>query len=356
MAVPDPVTISTDKTSGSQPVEVEAGYDGQLSGAGYGLAAPDVKAKETIDRSPSGGPDPAGDEPGTKMYGYDVPAGSQLLLTRLENVDTPQDPTDLDIYVYLDANDDGEFTLDEIVDFSASATSEEQVTMLEPEAGTYGIEVVGFDVKTPVSVYDLVTAVIADPTADQAGDAASITVGGDPKTVAPGDKPELDLLWSNVNAKGRYFGLMTYHEGATPSAGNRIDQSVVELTQTADSPAPQPPGGPGGGTTPPPTTPPPGGQPKPTKLRLNLTSARLKGRTLTLRLRSNRRVKVRTTVRRNGRKVASAPSRTVRTTTRVLRVRLNRKLRRGRTYTVRIAAYSGRRLADADSVRLRLRR
>ena len=356
LAAPPAVGIETDQESGSQTISVRAGFTGQLSAAGLGLAAPDVKAGETVGLSPSGGQDPGGEEPGTKMYTFDVPDPSQLFTTRLANVDGGDTSTDLDMYVYRDANDDEAFDLTELIDFSASASSDEQVQLPDPEPGRYGVEIVGFATQTPVSTFDLETWVVSDATPDdEPGDGPALKVSGEPATVATADEVDLSVDWSDVKAKGTYMGVVTYHDGATP-ADDRLGSTIVELVKTADSPVPEPPGGPGGGGTPPPTIPPPGGQPRPPKLQLNLTSARLKGRTLTLRLRSNRRVKVRTTVRRSGRKVASAPSRTVRPTTRVLRVRLNRRLRRGRTYTVRIAAYAGRRLADADSVRLRLRR
>jgi hypothetical protein len=294
VAVPTPVTVSTDQVAGTQGIPVKAGYTGQLSALGHGLAPAQIKAGETIERSPSGGPDPGGVDPGTRMYTYDVPASAQLFLTRLENVDGGDPSTDLDLYVYRDANGDGKFTVDEIVALSASGTSKEHVELSDPAAGHYGVEVVGFGTQTPVSTYDLVSGVVADATPDQADAGPSITVGGDPKDVTPGATPSLDLAWSNVTGKP--------------------------------------------------------------KLKLTLSSARLKGRTLTLRLRASHRARIRTTASRLKHKVASAKVRTVTTRTRVLRVKLNRRLKKGRTYTIRIAAYSGKRLAASDSVKLKVRK
>jgi subtilisin family serine protease len=354
VAVPTPVTVSTDQVAGTQGIPVKAGYTGQLSALGHGLAPAQIKAGETIERSPSGGPDPGGVDPGTRMYTYDVPASAQLFLTRLENVDGGDPSTDLDLYVYRDANGDGKFTVDEIVALSASGTSKEHVELSDPAAGHYGVEVVGFGTQTPVSTYDLVSGVVADATPDQADAGPSITVGGDPKDVTPGATPSLDLAWSNVTGKGRYFGVVTYHDSGSPTAGNAIATSIVELEQTADH-TPPPPGGGGGGAggTTPPTNPPTGSKPK---LKLTLSSARLKGRTLTLRLRASHRARIRTTASRLKHKVASAKVRTVTTRTRVLRVKLNRRLKKGRTYTIRIAAYSGKRLAASDSVKLKVRK
>jgi hypothetical protein len=283
------------------------------------------------------------------MYTFDVPVSSQLFATRFENVDGDDPTTDLDIYVYRDANHDGKFAFPgELVGVSASGGSKEHVELIGPGAGHYGVEVVGFDTHDPVSTYDLVTGIVTDATPDQADAGPSITVSGDPVAVTPGAKPKLGLDWSNVTKKGQYYGLVGYHDSAAPAAGNRIATSVVEFEQTAEAPAG---GGPGGGTPPPPGPP---TQPKP-KLKLNLTSARLKGRTLTLRLRANQRARIRTTVNRKGHRAATAKVRTVTSKTRKLRVRLNRKLKPGRTYRVRITARSGGRVVS-DSVKLKVRK
>jgi subtilisin family serine protease len=350
---PARVDVTTDKAAGSQPIEVQAGYAGQLSARGFGLAAAQVKAGETVAQ---GAGDPTGGTAaGSKLYEYDV-ANSQLFATRLSDVDGGKEGTDLDLWVYLDANKDGEFTFpDELVDFSASGTSDEHVELLDPDDGHYGVEVVGFKTEDPVSTFTLNTFDVSDKTPDAAdGDGPTITVGGDPKSVTPGAKVPVSLDWSNVKSKGHYLGVVTYHNAATPTDGNRVAASLVEFEQTADAAAgggtPTPPGG--GGT---PTPPGPPTQPKP-KLKLTLTSAKLKGRTLTLKLRSNKRARIRTTVSRSGRKVASAKVRTVTTKTRTLRVKINRGLKAGRTYTVRIAARSGSRLLDSDSVRLKVRK
>ena len=140
LAAPPAVAIETADESGSQTVTVRSGFTGQLSGAGFGLAAPQVKAGETIDASPSGGPDPGGEEPGSKMYTFDVPDPSQVFTTQLANVDGGDTSTDLDMYIYRDANDDEAFDLTELVDGSASPTSDERVQLPDPEPGRYGVE------------------------------------------------------------------------------------------------------------------------------------------------------------------------------------------------------------------------
>ena len=115
--------------------------------------------------------------------------------------------------------------------------------MPDPEPGRYGVEIVGFATRTPVSTFDLTTWIVSDTTPDEEpGDGPALKVSGEPATVATADEVDLDLDWSNVKAKGTYMGVVTYHDGATP-ADDRLGSTIVELVKTADSPVPEPPGG-----------------------------------------------------------------------------------------------------------------
>lgn len=356
LAAPSTIKVQTALASGTQAIPPRVGFAGQLRSLGWGLAAPSVKVGETITSSPTGGPFPNPANDGTKVYPVNVPAATQLLSTRLSNVDGGDANTDLDLFLYVDSDHDGAITEDDDqVGSSASGSSLEHIELLPGEgedavpAGLYGVVVVGFTTKAPSSVYDLSTWVETDATPDDPGTGPGIKASGDPFTVTPGDEPALALDWSNVTKKGTYMGVVTYHSSATPTFANRIGTSLVELEETADT----------GGTTttPPPTTTPPAPTPPGTtpKLRLRLTSARLSGRTLTLRLTSSRRARIQITVRRGGHLITSASSRTVTTKTRVLRVQIKRRVRSGRTYIVRIRAFSGSNVAASSSVRMRVR-
>ena len=355
VAAADTIEVTTDQPSGTQAIPVQAGFAGQLSGLGYGLAAPDVRAGETITSSPSGGPVPDGSAPGTTIYPVEVPDPSQLLAARLSNVDGGDTNTDLDMYLYKDGNGDGAFTNNEIVAQSASGSSDEHIELTLPDPGLYGVAIVGFTTNVPSSVYDLTTWVVSDTAPDDLGSGPGIAVTGDPAAVNPGTQLDLDLDWAAVKSKGLYLGVATFHDSATPTAANRRVLSLVELDKTVDTPDAG--GAPPSGATPPAAGTPPAGAKPPAaaRLRLRLLSARLRGRTVTLRLRASRSARIRPTVRRGSRKVASGSPRRVTTSTRVLRVRVNRRIRRGRTYTVRIAAYSGTRVEAAASVRMRVR-
>jgi hypothetical protein len=97
----------------------------------------------------------------------------------------------------------------------------------------------------------------------------------------------------------------------------------------------------GGTVLTPPAVVPPAPTPTPTPARpavrptLRLTSAKLRGRTLTLGTRLTTRSRVTVTVRRGSKTVARAKARTVTASRRTLRVALNRRLAAGR-YRIRV--------------------
>jgi len=117
ISAPETVKVTADQSSGSTTIPVKVGFTGALNGLGWGLAAPDTKAGEQITTDPIGAPDPNSPSPSIKTYDVDVPAGAQLLSGRISNADGDSDPnTDLDLFLFRDANSDGTFTPDELVD------------------------------------------------------------------------------------------------------------------------------------------------------------------------------------------------------------------------------------------------
>jgi subtilisin family serine protease len=369
IGAPRTVAVTTNQAAGAVGLAVKSGYAGSMSGLGLGLAPPQAHPGETISAT-DGNPDPTGAPgSGTKIYPLDVPAGAQLLASRITNVDGGDPNTDLDMYIYRDDDHSGDFTNDEIVAQSASGIALEKVSIHEPPAGHYGVAIVGFTTKTPNSVYDLTNWVVADPSPDDPAPAPGLTVTGDPASVIIGCTPALKLNWSGVGADGLYLGVVTYHNAATPTATNAKATSIVELTKSASAP---PESSTPGGTpcattsttpgTPGTGTPPAGGTPSPvvtpTKLALKLRSARLvKGnRFLRLRLRTNKPIRVRAVVRRGTRTAARTTTKRVTAVTRTVRVdlRLTRHLRPG-VYRVTVVGAAGKERAERRMT-LRVRR
>ncbi len=355
LKAPDTITVNTTAASGSRAFTVQTGFAGPLTAQGFGLAVPQLNAGKHISAT-TGNPNLSGTDPGTQLYPVTVPAGSQLFASRLSNVDGGDPNTDLDLYVYLDPNGDGNYADAQLVDASASGSSDERVTIPFPDAGKYVVAVVGFTTSVPDSVYDVTNWVATDAQPDNPAPAPGITVTGDPVNATNGANVPLTLNWSDVAALGTYLGVVTYHQGATPSDANEIGMSVVELNRTGTpSPGGAPASTPGaapsaGGTSPAATGGVLGAQ---AGFALGLRSAKVSGRTLVLRLRSIGRPALRVVVMRGSRTVARGAARAVKDGARTVRVHLNRRLAHGR-YTVRVTGVAdGYRTARTVAVRVR---
>jgi subtilisin family serine protease len=244
LRAPGTVTVTTSQFAGSQALSVLTGYAGTLNARGFGLAAPNTHAGETVANDADGNPDPSAASPSNRVYDVSVPAGAQLLSGRISKADGDARPnTDLDLFLYYDANKDGKFTSSELYDQSASGIADEGVTDLDPPAGSYRFVVVGFATAGP-STYDFTTWQLTDPTADDLTGGPALAATGDPFTATLGGTVQPNLQWNNVQQKGLYLGVVTYDDGTS-----QIGESLVELTKTVDGSATTV-GGTVGGTVP----------------------------------------------------------------------------------------------------------
>jgi subtilisin family serine protease len=341
LKAPSPVTASTTAASGSKQFTVQSGFAGPLTAQGFGLAAPVLHAGEHVSAT-SGNPNLSGTDPGTDLFPVTVPAGSQLFATRISNVDGGDPNTDLDLFVYRQ-NPNGSFSL---VGASAGGTALEHVELTFPTAGNYLIAVVGFTTADPDSVYDLTHWVATDPTADNLTPPppAGMSVTGDPVNAAIGQTVPLTLNWAGVDAPGTYMGVITYHNGATPSDANRVGLSLVEITRSGAAATSVTSDDAGGATTSAPDR--FGVLGATSAFGLKVKSAKVQGRTLVLRLRTAGHPALRVSVKHGSRTVAKGAVAAVRSGTRTVKVRLSHRLQRGTRYSVRVTAVaSGNRLA-----------
>ncbi|MGH9001040.1 MAG: S8 family serine peptidase, partial [Acidimicrobiia bacterium] len=226
IAAPEVAEIATDQPAGSAPVSARAGYRGELSALGWGLAAPKVLPGETVESAR----EPAHHQgtPGVRVFDVEVPPGSQVLAGMTSRVDGGAPDTDLDLYLFYDSKGDG-FTADEEIAASADGDADEAVVLTNPPAGAYRFSVVGFKTRKPVSVFDFTTWVGTDPAPDDpaAPDGPGVAVTGDPKPVRPGETVSLDLEWSRLGGPGLYLGLVTFHDVATPDPAKPVTSTIV---------------------------------------------------------------------------------------------------------------------------------
>ncbi len=350
------VPVAAATASGSQSINVTPGFTANLSGLGWGLAAPTVRPAQRISATTKT-VNLSGTDPGTQLFPLTVPSGSQLVSARLSNVDGGDLATDLDLFVYRDPNGDGNYSDAVLVGSSTATGSAETVNLLMPTSGRYVVAVLGFATKPGGSVYDLSTWVVNDASPDDAANAPGITVSGDPKAVVAGTPTTLTLNWSGLAARGTYLGVVTYHASSSPTTANTGAMSIVELTSTVDPPAPTPTptGTPTATPTGTPTATPTqvagatgspalaGGLPtEPAPARaLAIRSVSLsRGRTIVLRLDGAAGTQVRVSVKRGNRFVAKSAFRAAKGAR--LRLTLDRRLARG-SYTVKVIAVRGMR-------------
>ena len=337
VAAPETIKVTATQSQGTAPVALRSGVNGPLSALAYGLAAPSTKSGETIGTDPIGIPDPSAPSSSMRVYDVDVPAGAQLLSGRISNADGDADPnTDLDLYLFRDANNDGTFSVpDELVDQSASAIADEGVTETLPEAGKYRFVIVGFTTRAPTT-YDFSTWLLNDGAADNTSGGPGIAISGDPFNVSIGQTLNATLNYANVDHKGLYLGLATFHDSASPTKDNLRASSVVELNKTGE-------------TTTPPSTNGTTGKPaagaassRRVALRMTKVRARLRNGRLTLTFTLTRKAALSVNIKRAKKTVFKAKRRSVPAGRRTLRLRVGRKLRHGRRYAIRLTATVGK--------------
>jgi hypothetical protein len=176
--------------SGSQDFSVTPGFTGSLASTVSGL----VGVTPVADSVAAGAFDTAHPvaDADTKVYHVTVPAGTRAARFSLDSAD---DTADLDLFVYKGGT---------LVDLSASGSADEQVTMVDPAAGTYDVYVNGFSTPGGSTSYGLANFVV--PTAS----AGNGSVTPNPATVSQGVPATLTADWTGLDPTKRWFGVINY--------------------------------------------------------------------------------------------------------------------------------------------------
>ncbi len=91
---------------------------------------------------------------------------------------------------------------------------------------------VGFKTSDPAATYDFTTWLGSDPSPDDPTSPSTtpgFAVGGDPREVAPGERLELGLAWSGIEAAGTYFGVVTYHDQTPADPQSPVGATLVRV-------------------------------------------------------------------------------------------------------------------------------
>ncbi|MFL5688634.1 MAG: pre-peptidase C-terminal domain-containing protein, partial [Chloroflexota bacterium] len=173
--------------SGSTQFQVTPGFTGNLSTTVSGLVGvTPVADSVTVGAFDATAPVADAD---TKVYHVEVPAGTRAARFSLDAVN---DSDDLDLYVYKAGT---------LVDLSASGSADEQVTLVDPAAGTYDVYVNGF---AGTGAYAISNFVV--PTAA----AGNATVTPNPASVTQGTPATLHANWTGLDPAKRWFGIINY--------------------------------------------------------------------------------------------------------------------------------------------------
>ena len=132
----------------------------------------------------------------TKAFQVTVPAGS---VAARFSADAADDSADLDLFVYRDG---------ELVDLSAAAAADEQVTMLAPAAGTYDVYVNGFATPGGSSAFGIANFVVTP------GSSGNAAVTPSPASSTQGTPLELSASWTGLDQAKRWFGVISYSGAA----------------------------------------------------------------------------------------------------------------------------------------------
>jgi len=194
VSVKAPGEIAGNGVSGRTPVQITAGYSGDLVVAPSGLAKATTQAGNVAVGAAAN--DPVTIETGTKFARFDV--------------DAANDGADLDLYVYR-LNAAGVPVA--LVGQSATGSADERVTLINPVAANYLVEIDGFAAAAGESGiayrYDryLVTA---------AGGLGGFNADPNPVPVTQGASTAFDAVWSGL-AEGRYLGALEYDGALAPT-------------------------------------------------------------------------------------------------------------------------------------------
>jgi hypothetical protein len=224
MAIPPAIEIDSLDAAGSHTVTFKAGMTGSILVQGFGLAEPEVTTGHTVTAA-NGQPSPT-PGPGVNVHDVTVEPGTQLLAAQTLKPD-PEAFTDLDLFLYHDADADGTFEDAELIARAATPAPGEFAAVTMPPPGAYRFSVVGFATYPPASSYDFATWTVADATPDDPADKPGLTVTGDPIEVQAAGQGSFTVEWSDAEADGRYLGIAAFYD--TPTPDTPFASSVVVL-------------------------------------------------------------------------------------------------------------------------------
>jgi hypothetical protein len=202
-----PEEVSGTGVSGTLAYDVTFGYNGDFATSVHGLV-PATEETRTVVDDPDSDIDVALEtEVGIQLHTITVPAGTLHLRTSLFDDEVDGAVDDLDLYLYPpneDPLEGGEFAA-----LSGGVTAEEQIDVVNPEAGDWTLVVHGWETDGPDAVYTLFTWAVGST------DAGNLNAVPSTATATVGDTATITLTWGTppLTAGTRYLGIVGYSDG-----------------------------------------------------------------------------------------------------------------------------------------------
>lgn len=224
LSFPPVVTASVSSDTGLVEWDIKSGYNGVLSADGFGLAVDAVLAGQTVAQDPDQDIETGTFTSGVKTYSYTLGGDVRYFAAGTSGATTTPS-SDLDVYLFFDANEDGTFVFSELVALAADGDSDEIAELVDPAAGAYLLVVHGW--LTPGgggSTFDLHQWIVDQASADTGSLVATVDSGDhvDPADVVIGETVGIDAAISGLAATGQYRGVVTYRD-----AGGDIGTTVL---------------------------------------------------------------------------------------------------------------------------------
>lgn len=193
VALAAPSLVVGQGVSGSTGLAVKTGYAGSLTTAKRGLVA------ATTFVSPI--------QTGQQVsFGFTIPAGTTLARIALFDDSVTPAGADLDLIVLKGAS---------VVGSSGGGTTEEEVNLANPAAGSYTAVVDGFAVPGGSGTFKLFVWTVGS------ADAGNMTATPSPAAATVGGTVNLTVGWSALTAGKRYLGVLVFSDG-TSTIGSTV--------------------------------------------------------------------------------------------------------------------------------------
>jgi subtilisin family serine protease len=194
-----PAEVSGSGAEGSIDYGISFGYTGAFTAAPHGLVAANLQEGNVVDDPANDINTALGTGVGITLHEVVVPEGTAY--TRIALFDDYTDgEDDLDLYVF--GPDFG------FVGGSGSGTSEEEVNLVLPGAGTYFVVVHGWQTDGPDANYTLFDWSVSATPADGSG-ATDLSVTA-PTSASLGASGTVSVSWNGLEAGQKYLGAVSY--------------------------------------------------------------------------------------------------------------------------------------------------